>query len=1015
MKARRVIAAVLALGALIAPRASLAWNPNAHIYAATQARQDVLDDGHVTINGRSYAVRAQVVTALQDWPEFYNAGVVGPDGFPDITYGQTAIHPVHTGQWLRHIFNSGWAAQADATYTAQEKSQILAFTYGYLTHAAGDMWAHTLVNDISDPNHTIGVFPSILEALQDLNKASIAIRHLVFERYMADATPGVDGNPERAPAPGGDVSDDSSPGIPFNAPHRFVYETLVDPTVLTPVPAVRGSYKEARGPVLGFFLELRDDLQDFVDYDPDPLGDVINAYNDTVEDLMALECACNFGSDAATGCDNYCNVILCPFYSCTDPCDVEHDLVACPAGLIELGFDFAVDSFEAFLAVVVSVTQELALQVLDAYVGAWIDDIDDGVRHWNELGLAFSRGWFDPQARRDLQNAECHLEGSEGSLLRAECENGIGALDVIHHEIEPFLDDHLLSMIGFPDFLIELGAILDSVAEFVDDIITYIGLPFRPFEEAIAELKAYLRGLVKDKIAESFGIDIDAMEQFIHSPNRFVCLDQTPFQLPLLGNVMLPLFPDGTVERVDGLMHLSGGHVQELGLPLSCGRFTDDAALDPELFAPFRNTIVMSKLLLLDGTALNQLLSDELGRTIATYAPGDDIMFTALDGTDWLELIDGDHAWRQDGAPVFPARDAGLTAGLGQFPIFESCVQRRAMRSLFRDWENGTDQFPDHGDLVSADPVNDPNAPTSSLARSGAFYDNGLHKFIAADNVFTHTATDGPSGQSFPDNTLELQHRIASTLDPAPAFVTTGQGATFSVSGPDGFYTVEVRSGDACHTCAEGDGLEPEAIQSQAFVLDATPPVATCGVPPFGLTFDTDDVSSVQFTLSDGPLGSGVASHSAVVDGYVTANGTTPAPVGTPLDMYLLYPGTRTVTIHTADNLGNAGDNFCTFEIHPTVESMLSNLNRALAEGAIKNQGTFRSFQAKLEAALDAMDRGQCGAGFNNLGALINELQAQRGKGIDEVIADRFIAFAQDMIDNGVPGCPTTALIGSLK
>jgi hypothetical protein len=61
------------------------------------------------------------------------------------------------------------------------------------------------------------------------------------------------------------------------------------------------------------------------------------------------------------------------------------------------------------------------------------------------------------------------------------------------------------------------------------------------------------------------------------------------------------------------------------------------------------------------------------------------------------------------------------------------------------------------------------------------------------------------------------------------------------------------------------------------------------------------------------------------------------------------------------------------------------------------------------------MDRGQCGAGFNNLGALINELQAQRGKGIDEVIADRFIAFAQDMIDNGVPGCPTTALIGSLK
>jgi hypothetical protein len=62
---RRTAVAVLAQGALIAPRASVAWNPNAQTRSADPARQHALDDGHMTLNGRSYAVRAQVVTALK--------------------------------------------------------------------------------------------------------------------------------------------------------------------------------------------------------------------------------------------------------------------------------------------------------------------------------------------------------------------------------------------------------------------------------------------------------------------------------------------------------------------------------------------------------------------------------------------------------------------------------------------------------------------------------------------------------------------------------------------------------------------------------------------------------------------------------------------------------------------------------------------------------------------------------------------------------------------------------------
>jgi len=69
---------VLAQGALIAPRATVAWNSNAHTRSAGRAREAALGDGHVTLNGRSHAVRAQVVTALKHFVD------CDPDALEDI-------------------------------------------------------------------------------------------------------------------------------------------------------------------------------------------------------------------------------------------------------------------------------------------------------------------------------------------------------------------------------------------------------------------------------------------------------------------------------------------------------------------------------------------------------------------------------------------------------------------------------------------------------------------------------------------------------------------------------------------------------------------------------------------------------------------------------------------------------------------------------------------------------------------------------------------------------------------
>ena len=74
---------------------------------------------------------------------------------------------------MQHILARAWAAQTDGSYTATQKQQILAFAFGYATHAAGDMWAHTFIND-----HALGVFPAVGEILTDVDDAEIALRHL---------------------------------------------------------------------------------------------------------------------------------------------------------------------------------------------------------------------------------------------------------------------------------------------------------------------------------------------------------------------------------------------------------------------------------------------------------------------------------------------------------------------------------------------------------------------------------------------------------------------------------------------------------------------------------------------------------------------------------------------------------------------------------------------------------------------------------------------------------------------
>lgn len=92
----------------------LLFKPYTHIAIGSDVLDDV-QDGAVQIEGTSYALDARVASALKNQPAFYNAGVVGPDGFPDLVMGQGVVHPVNTGRWLKHVLDSAWEAQADSS------------------------------------------------------------------------------------------------------------------------------------------------------------------------------------------------------------------------------------------------------------------------------------------------------------------------------------------------------------------------------------------------------------------------------------------------------------------------------------------------------------------------------------------------------------------------------------------------------------------------------------------------------------------------------------------------------------------------------------------------------------------------------------------------------------------------------------------------------------------------------------------------------------------------------------
>lgn len=170
-----------------------AWKPNTHVYLAEEVIKDAIPDGQVTIcrtnfvtheitqNCSNYQVDPEILQAIRSYPQQFRAGVLGPDAYPDILTGQQVIHPDEslphkpeppggTNSWLQYLWDRSNAEQGGS------RLPVRAFTVGFLTHSAGDLFGHTFVNNYTGGPFSIG--PN-------------AVRHVVLEGYIGKRTPNI--------------------------------------------------------------------------------------------------------------------------------------------------------------------------------------------------------------------------------------------------------------------------------------------------------------------------------------------------------------------------------------------------------------------------------------------------------------------------------------------------------------------------------------------------------------------------------------------------------------------------------------------------------------------------------------------------------------------------------------------------------------------------------------------------------------------------------------------------------
>lgn len=202
---RAAVALVCAGAVMLNPSTAAAFKAKAHVGVANTALAE-LDAAFRSANTFGFGPIAlqndEVMDAVRAYPEYFRAGAMGPDSFPDLVGGQLWVHVNNgcengldcsvAGKYLSDVPlerrpTDKWRAIDYGMYQLwkafQEspgpgRQQALSFSYGYLAHEMSDGFAHAWMNDWTRDFFTIfeggGLFGPLTEELQ----------HITLEGYL---------------------------------------------------------------------------------------------------------------------------------------------------------------------------------------------------------------------------------------------------------------------------------------------------------------------------------------------------------------------------------------------------------------------------------------------------------------------------------------------------------------------------------------------------------------------------------------------------------------------------------------------------------------------------------------------------------------------------------------------------------------------------------------------------------------------------------------------------------------
>ena len=359
-----------------------------HILMANLLMEDLKNgNGKITLKDiGQYSVPEEISQAILNNPDYFRAGSVGPDFYPDMIVGQTIIHPKNSGDWIDYMFHQFLLISPYDT----KRSQVLAFLVGFMLHYAGDLYGHEYVNRWAG-----GWFPSISEIISSPEKAKIIIRHILIETYMDQKIP-------------------ANENLTIKIPKEFIEECFTYEDALLRYPAdnnynILNTMSELSKYVheksLDNSIASLDIFSYYASWDSDirtGISEWLNTWNKIAEDFMKEDGLSKAKEDLRTWFDSY-------FLKMTFIPDVLIDIIQNIAQIMNY-----LNVFKHIKKLILDMFTDIAIQLVYAATGIRVTDIAAAINELQKMlknpklylnnGILFSERNITDQLDKDFGN-----------------------------------------------------------------------------------------------------------------------------------------------------------------------------------------------------------------------------------------------------------------------------------------------------------------------------------------------------------------------------------------------------------------------------------------------------------------------------------------------------------------------------------------------------------------------------------------------------------------------------------